>query len=88
MKKEILRKCVVSNEIKEKNLLFRVVLTPSKDVVIDMTGKLNGRGAYISKSKDIILEGKKKDVLSRALKTKVSEEIYDELIAKLWIMTK
>lgn len=83
MKKEILRKCVVSNEIKEKNLLFRVVLTPSKDVVIDMTGKLNGRGAYISKSKDIILEGKKKDVLSRALKTKVSEEIYDELIAKL-----
>ena len=69
MKKEILRKCVVSNEIKEKNLLFRVVLTPSKDVVIDMTGKLNGRGAYISKSKDIILEGKKKDVLSRALKT-------------------
>ena len=83
MKKEILRKCVVSNEIKEKNLLFRVVLTPSKDVVIDMTGKLNGRGEKKKKSKDIILEGKKKDVLSRALKTKVSEEIYDELIAKL-----
>ncbi|MEG0034285.1 MAG: YlxR family protein [Bacilli bacterium] len=83
MKKEIMRTCIVSHEIKDRNFLFRVVLTPSNEVVLDKTYKANGRGAYISKDKDLILKGKKNKVLNRALKTDVSEDIYDLLLENL-----
>lgn len=83
MKKEILRKCVASNEVKNRNDLFRIVKTPTGAVKVDFTYKLNGRGAYLSKDKDIILNAKKKKVLNRALETEVSDEIYDYLISRL-----
>ncbi|WP_017727352.1 RNase P modulator RnpM [Halalkalibacterium ligniniphilum] len=74
-----LRKCVVTNEMKPKKELIRIVRTPEGDVSIDLTGKKNGRGAYISNSKECFELAKKKDILSRHLNVKVSEEIYDQL---------
>ncbi len=75
-----LRKCVVTNEMKPKQELVRVVRTPEGAVVIDSTGKKSGRGAYISNSQECFLEAKKKDVFSRHLNVKVSADIYDQLI--------
>ena len=43
-----LRKCIVTNEMKPKKELIRVVRSPEGEVSIDQTGKKNGRGAYIS----------------------------------------
>lgn len=76
-----LRKCVVTNEMKPKKELVRIVRSPEGEVFIDSTGKKSGRGAYISNSKECFELAKKKDILSRHLNVKVSNEIYDQLEA-------
>lgn len=80
MKKIPLRKCLISNESFPKEELFRVVKTPEGNVILDMTYKANGRGAYIKKDEGIILKAKNKKVLDRALETIVPNEIYDRMV--------
>ena len=46
-KKIPLRKCVACNEMKEKKEMIRVIKTPENEIVLDATGRKNGRGAYI-----------------------------------------
>ena len=82
-KKPILRTCVVSKEVCEKKDLFRVVRTPDAQVVVDLKGKANGRGAYLKKDKDVILLAKKSKALDRKLEVTVPAEIYDELLGYL-----
>ena len=82
-KKLVLRTCVVSKEVCEKKDLFRVVRTPDAQVVVDLKGKANGRGAYLKKDKDVILLAKKSKALYRKLEVTVPAEIYDELIGYL-----
>lgn len=80
MKKKPTRKCLATNEIFNKEDLFRVVKSPSGDVALDMTGKANGRGAYISKSIEAIEKARKSKCLDRALEVSVPNEIYDRMI--------
>ncbi|QMS84366.1 RNase P modulator RnpM [Candidatus Xianfuyuplasma coldseepsis] len=75
-----LRKCVITNERVPKKELIRVVRTPEGQVEVDLTGKKNGRGAYVSKTKQVILKAKKTKKLDRHLEVSVPEEIYDELL--------
>ena len=82
-KKEVLRKCLASNEVKNRNDLFRIVRNKEGEVKVDFTFKANGRGAYLSKDKDVILLAKKKKLLNRALECEVSDEIYEFLITRL-----
>ena len=82
-KKLVLRTCVESKEVCEKKDLFRVVRTPSGEVIVDTKGKANGRGAYLKKDKDIILKDKKSKSLDKKLEVSVPENIYDELIGLL-----
>ncbi len=82
-KKIPLRKCVITGEQHPKGEMFRVVRTPEGDVVIDLTGKVRGHGAYVSKDKKVIEMARKKKTLNRALEIEVPEKIYDELIEKL-----
>jgi predicted RNA-binding protein YlxR (DUF448 family) len=82
-KKEVLRKCLASNEVKNRNDLFRIVRNKEGEVKVDFTFKMNGRGAYLSRDKDLILLAKKKKLLNRALECEVSDEIYDFLITRL-----
>jgi len=79
-KKLVLRTCVLSKEVCEKKDLFRIVRTPEGNVVIDTKGKVNGRGAYLKKDKEIILKAKKTKVLDKKLEVEIPENIYDELI--------
>ena len=53
-KKLVLRTCVVSREVCEKKDLIRVVRTPEHNVIIDLKGKANGRGAYLKKDKETL----------------------------------
>lgn len=78
-KKIPMRKCLVTNERFPKNELFRVVRTPEGQIIIDLKGKANGRGAYLSKNLDAINLAEKKKVLDRELETSVDKSIYDEL---------
>lgn len=79
-KKLVLRTCVASKEVCEKKDLIRIVRTPEKEVIIDLKGKANGRGAYLKKDKEIILKAKKSKVLDRKLEIDVPVEIYDQLL--------
>ena len=79
VKKVPQRTCVVSHEKCDKKDLIRIVKTPLNEIVIDLTGKVNGRGAYLKRSLDAIELAKKKKILNRVLDTEIPEEIYEEL---------
>ncbi len=78
-KKIPLRKCTGCRENKPKNELIRIVKNKEKGVMIDTTGKLNGRGAYVCKDQGCFENIVKTRALDRALGTKLSEEFYDEV---------
>lgn len=80
MKKKPTRKCLATNQIFNKEDLFRVVKSPSGEISLDITGKANGRGAYISKSLEAIEKARKSKCLDKALETVVPNEIYDRMI--------
>jgi predicted RNA-binding protein YlxR (DUF448 family) len=79
-KKIPLRKCVVTREQLPKQELLRVVNNKEQGVLVDVTGKLNGRGAYLKKDAQVIKKAQKGNVLSKHLETVVPEEIYQELL--------
>lgn len=78
-KKIPLRTCVVTREKFEKKDLIRVVKNNENEVFIDLTGKANGRGAYIKKDLEVLEKAKKSKALDRHLETEVPSEIYEEL---------
>ncbi|MBN8191424.1 YlxR family protein [Bacillus sp. NTK074B] len=80
-KKIPLRKCVATGEMKPKKEMIRIVRSKEGEVSIDPTGKKSGRGAYLSKDKEIILQAKKKNTLANQLQAKIDESLYDELIS-------
>lgn len=79
MKKIPMRKCLATNESFAKKDLLRIVRTPEGEVKVDVTGKLNGKGAYISKSITALELAKKNKVLNRALEVDIPDSIYDEI---------
>ena len=78
-KKIPMRSCVVTREKCEKKDLIRIVRTPEGEVKIDLTGKLNGRGAYIKRELSVADKAKKSKVLDRHLEVCVPDTIYEEL---------
>lgn len=81
MKKIPMRTCVVTKEKYPKKDLIRVVRTPEQNVIVDKTGKQNGKGAYLKLDESVILKAKKSKVLDRTLEVSISDSIYDELIS-------
>ncbi len=79
MKKIPLRMCVVTRNREEKKNLLRIVKTKDGNISIDITGKQNGKGTYITKSKEVLDLAKKNKALERALETEIPESIYEEI---------
>ena len=79
MKKIPLRKCVATNERLPKGELIRIVKNNEGRVFVDLTGKANGRGAYLKKSNDALEMAIKKNSLGRALECIVEDNVYDEI---------
>ena len=82
-KKVPLRVCAGCQEQKPKKELLRSVRTPDDLVEIDRTGKKSGRGVYVCADRECLDKAYKEHRLERSLKTKVSEEIYEELRGRL-----
>lgn len=78
-KKIPMRKCVATQQQFPKKELIRVVRTPEGKVDIDLAGRANGRGAYLSRSLDAVRIAKQKKILDRHLEVEVPEEIYQRL---------
>jgi predicted RNA-binding protein YlxR (DUF448 family) len=78
-KKIPLRSCIVSKEKLPKQELIRVVKNKENEVFIDLTGKANGKGAYIKKDLAILEKAIKSKALEKHLETKIENSIYEEL---------
>ncbi|MCI8771355.1 MAG: YlxR family protein [Lachnospiraceae bacterium] len=79
VKKVPMRQCTGCGERREKKELIRIIRTPEEEIIVDFTGKKNGRGAYICNSAECLQLAKKKKSLERSLKTTIPEEVYQEL---------
>ena len=79
MKKAPVRQCVGCREMIPKKDLLRVIRTPEEEVVLDSTGKQNGRGAYLCKSTECFAKARKSKGLERSLKVSIPDEVYDKL---------
>ena len=80
MKKIPERTCVVTKEKTQKKDLLRVVRDKEGNVSIDITGKSNGRGAYLKKDAEVIAKTKQTKVLERVLEVSIPDEIYEEML--------
>lgn len=74
-----MRTCIVTKEKCEKKDLIRVVRTPEGNFEVDLTGKKNGRGAYLKKEALVFAEAKKRKILNRVFETEVDDKIFDDL---------
>ena len=80
MKKIPERTCVVTKEKTQKKDLLRVVRDKEGNVSIDITGKSNGRGAYLKKDAEVIKKAQSTKVLERVLEVPIPDEIYEEML--------
>ncbi|WP_416197999.1 MAG: YlxR domain-containing protein [Sporanaerobacter sp.] len=78
-KKIPLRKCIACGENKPKKELIRIVRKNDSDIEVDLTGKVNGRGAYICADLNCLNTIKKTKKLGKALECEIPSEVYDEL---------
>lgn len=78
-KKIPMRMCVSCREMRPKKELTRVVRTPEGAVVIDPTGRANGRGAYLCLKTVCLDKAVKSRALERALEAKIEPEVYEAL---------
>lgn len=84
MQKKIpMRKCVGCNEMKEKKELIRVLKTPEDEIILDTTGRANGRGAYICNNPECLKKAIKNKGLERSLKSHIPAEVSDRLQKEL-----
>ena len=79
VKKIPLRSCVVTKEKLPKKDLLRVVRTPEGGVIVDLSGKANGRGAYIKKDLEVLNKARKSKILERRLECTLNEDLYKEI---------
>lgn len=77
------RQCIGCRESRDKQELIRVVKTPEGEIVIDRTGRKNGRGAYLCDDEECIRKARKSNALSRSFRMNVPEETYMELERQL-----
>lgn len=73
------RMCVCCRQMKNKKELLRIVKNKEGEIFIDLTGKKNGRGAYICTQKECLAKLKKNKVLNKVFKCAVPESLYQQL---------
>ena len=78
-KKIPLRQCIGCGEQKSKKEMMRVLKTPENEIILDLTGKKNGRGAYLCKEKECLLKAQKSKGLERSFKMSIPNEVYENL---------
>ena len=83
MKKVPMRSCVITGEKLPKQELIRVVRTPEGNVIVDESGKANGRGAYLKKDIETFEKAEKSKILNKRLEVEVPSSIYEELKSKV-----
>ena len=78
-----MRQCVGCHNMVSKREMSRVIKTSDGQIMLDATGKKNGRGAYICNSRECLEKAIKSRSLERSLKAAIPSEIYDSLKEEL-----
>ena len=78
-KKIPMRQCIGCGEMKNKKEMMRILKTPEDEIVLDVTGKKNGRGAYLCMEREGLLKARKSKGLERPFKMSIPNEVYDNL---------
>jgi predicted RNA-binding protein YlxR (DUF448 family) len=73
------RMCTGCMEMKPKKELIRIVKGVEGDICVDLTGKKNGRGAYVCRNIECLEKAFKNKRLQKGLETQISDEIYGQL---------
>ena len=79
MKKVVKRMCIACNTKKEKKDLLRIVIDKGKNISIDETGKLSGRGIYICRSIDCLNKVKENKKMEQVLGINLDKKFYEKL---------
>lgn len=79
MKKVPLRQCIGCGEMKSKKEMIRVIKTADEEILLDATGRKNGRGAYLCPSMECMKKALKSKGLERSFKMAIPKEVYDAL---------
>ena len=74
-----MRTCIITKEKLRKEELIRVIRNNLGNVEIDLTGKKNGRGAYLKKDIEVFKKARNSKILEKVLGVEIKEELYDEL---------
>ena len=79
MKKVPLRQCIGCQEMKSKKEMIRVIKTAEYEIMLDATGRKNGRGAYLCPSMECLKKAVKGKGLERSFKMAIPKEVYETL---------
>ena len=74
-----MRQCTGCREMKNKKERMRVLKTGEGEILLDTTGRKNGRGAYLCYSLECLEMARKNKGLERSLKTEIPQEVYERL---------
>ncbi|MBQ6148025.1 MAG: YlxR family protein [Oscillospiraceae bacterium] len=77
------RMCLGCREHKPKKELVRVVRSPEGEISVDLTGRKNGRGAYVCKSVECLKRARKIRSISKALDCEISDEVFEQLLVEI-----
>lgn len=78
-----MRRCVATGESLPKKELLRIVRTPEGKLMVDLSGRANGHGAYLKKSPEAVALAKKNGALKKALGVDIPDDFYDEILRAL-----
>ena len=79
IKKVPLRQCIGCQEMKSKKEMIRVIKTAEDEIMLDATGRKNGRGAYLCPSMECFKKAVKSKGLERSFKMAIPKEVYETL---------
>ena len=79
------RRCTGCGEHFPKNTLIRVLRTPEGEIILDLTGKKSGRGAYICKSSSCLKKARKSRRIEASLECSVPDEVYERMEEELTV---
>ena len=79
VKKIPLRQCIGCKEMKSKKEMIRILKTAEGNILIDATGRKNGRGAYLCSSRECLKKAIKSKGLDRSFKMEIPQTVYEDL---------
>ena len=79
MKKTPMRKCTGCGEMKDKKEMIRVIRNDEGKLELDMTGRKNGRGAYICNDIECLAKAVKAGRIKKEFGTDIPNDLYDRM---------